>query len=287
MDILLDIGGEGRHPRAWNLNPSRVKTVGANLGAPIPRLIVGRADAIPLRNGSVRTIISERTPLTARALHEIVRVLAPGGEVVLRHAAMPGRDPHRLAKAIFGGVVRQRAVRIGSRTVQETRIRVGRLGQPDRQSRETACRPRRADRHVDASSEFATKSRRNRTSRFCAYSSILLFRRVDRLVGWAACSDPGMRDGVPGAWRTIPPGISTSSQKGATNVLACAELANVCGFARSQIRFEVPRAPVPAANGPINYGFFGQSARKLASAPLGILFANWLVDARLQPEKSP
>lgn len=155
MDIVLDIGGEGRHPRAWNLNPSRVKTVGANLGAPIPRLIVGLANAIPLRDGSVRTIISERTPLTSRALHEIARVVAPGGEVVLRHAVMPGRDPHRLATAILGGVASKRVVRIGGRTLQETRIRVDRLGQPNRQSKNTACRSQFADRHLETSSEFA------------------------------------------------------------------------------------------------------------------------------------
>ena len=141
MDILLDIGGEGRHPRAWNLNPSRVKTSGAMAGQPIPRLIVGRADAIPFGNGSIRKILSERTPLTSRALAEIARVIVPGGEVVLRHAAMPGRDPHRFAKVALRGVMRQRVRRIGDQRVHETWIRVPGLDERDGPTRVTRSTP--------------------------------------------------------------------------------------------------------------------------------------------------
>jgi hypothetical protein len=55
----LDIGGEGRHAEAWNLNPSPVKTLGPEKGLPIPRRIAGRANAIPLPDHSVDRIIVE------------------------------------------------------------------------------------------------------------------------------------------------------------------------------------------------------------------------------------
>ncbi len=95
--FVLDVGGEGRHEQAWNLNPSRVKTVGADRGAPIPRLILGRAEAIPLPADSVDLVIVERTPLRVRALREIQRIISPGGNIVLRHALPPNVDPHGVA----------------------------------------------------------------------------------------------------------------------------------------------------------------------------------------------
>src|SRR5688500_1469436 len=98
MTMVLDIGGEGRHPRAWNLNPSRVKTLGRHRGAPIPRLILGRADAIPLADGSVDRVYVERTPLRDAALREIARIIRPGGVVTLRHVVIPGRDRHGRAR---------------------------------------------------------------------------------------------------------------------------------------------------------------------------------------------
>ncbi len=66
MPITLDIGGEGRHKAAINLNRNRRKTLGAGRGEPIPQLVVGRADAIPLADKSVDYIIVERTPLSRR-----------------------------------------------------------------------------------------------------------------------------------------------------------------------------------------------------------------------------
>lgn len=122
---LLDIGGEGRYAKAWNLNPSRVKTLGPHKGTPIERHIYGRAEAIPLPDRSVRWILVERTPLREGALREIARVIMPGGAIVLRHVAAPHLDRHRAAKAILPGCVKQRMFRIGSQTVQETRFHVG------------------------------------------------------------------------------------------------------------------------------------------------------------------
>lgn len=87
---------------------------------PIPRLILGRADAIPLLNGSVDRVIAERTPLRKRALLEIRRVIAADATVILRHALPPNLDPHRLAYEILPGRIQQRIILRGSRCLQET-----------------------------------------------------------------------------------------------------------------------------------------------------------------------
>jgi len=125
MWLLLDIGGEGRYAKAWNLNPSPVKTLGPSKGAPIERHIAGRAEAIPLPDRSVRWILVERTPLRQAALKEIARVIMPGGAIVLRHVAAPNLDRHYSAKAILPGCVKQRNVRLNGQTLQETRFHLG------------------------------------------------------------------------------------------------------------------------------------------------------------------
>jgi len=139
LPLLLDIGGEGRYAKAWNLNPSRVKTLGPEKGTPIERLIYGRAEAIPLPDRSVRWILVERTPLRREALQEIARVIIPGGAIVLRHVAAPHLDRHRAAKAILPGCVKQRLLRLGGQTVQETRFHVGDFASDIRTGRQTSC----------------------------------------------------------------------------------------------------------------------------------------------------
>jgi hypothetical protein len=116
----LDVGGEGRHPQAWNLNPRATKTVGPDAGQPIPNLIVGRAEAIPLPDGSVENIVVERTPLRDQSLKEIARVAAPSARVVLRHARPPWSDPHQRAADFWGPPVGQRLCQIAGQFVQES-----------------------------------------------------------------------------------------------------------------------------------------------------------------------
>jgi len=118
--FLLDIGGEGRHAEAWNLNPSAVKTRGPDVGARIPRLILGRAQAIPLPDNSVDIIIVERTPLRMAALREIQRVIHEQGTIILRHALPPNIDPHRLARDLIPGHAEQRKIQISGQWLQET-----------------------------------------------------------------------------------------------------------------------------------------------------------------------
>jgi SAM-dependent methyltransferase len=123
--LAIDIGGEGRHIGAWNVNPSRVVTRGARRGELIPHHVPGRADAIPFPDESVDLVIVERTPLRLPGLAEIRRVIAPGGAIVLRHAVSPAGDPHRFAIQILPGFCCKfrRSSRGGS--VQETRFLVG------------------------------------------------------------------------------------------------------------------------------------------------------------------
>jgi len=120
--FVLDIGGEGRHADAWNLNPSSTKTIGPQRGNPIPRHLAGRADAIPLPDASVDEIVVERTPLTAAALREIARVIIPGGHLTLRHAMPPGIDPHAAARTYFGdeGITEQ--ILLAGARLQQTRF---------------------------------------------------------------------------------------------------------------------------------------------------------------------
>jgi ubiquinone/menaquinone biosynthesis C-methylase UbiE len=122
--LVVDIGGEGRHPTAWNLNPRRHGTLGSKRRQPIPRLIVGRADAIPLADGIVDRIIVERTPLSQAALGEIRRVLSPSGSIVLRHVVRPGTDRHARAVATLAGEVVRRTYRAFGQLLQETEIQL-------------------------------------------------------------------------------------------------------------------------------------------------------------------
>jgi hypothetical protein len=122
--IILDIGGEGRHPEAWNLNPRIRKTVGSQRGELIPLLIRGRGESIPLADGIVDALIVERTPLRVTTLTEMLRVARPMATIVLRHANAHRRDPHHLAVRMLKGIVQQRPAMIGQQAVQETVIQL-------------------------------------------------------------------------------------------------------------------------------------------------------------------
>jgi hypothetical protein len=121
--VVLDIGGEGRYPTAWNLNPRALATLGAGRGRPIPRLIRGRGESIPLADNSVDVLIVERTPLTTALLLEMRRVAKPSAIAILRHAVSPLGDPHRRALAVLKGTGRQRMTRIGRQAVRQTVVR--------------------------------------------------------------------------------------------------------------------------------------------------------------------
>ncbi|WP_164104479.1 methyltransferase domain-containing protein [Candidatus Laterigemmans baculatus] len=122
--FVLDIGGEGRHRGAWNLNPRTRRTLGPLRGQRIPRLIQGRGEHIPLPADSVDLVIVERTPLRLRALDEIRRVTKSGGWVVLRHAPAPVAHPHLPARRLLSGTFYASAARIGRQSVTQTIFRI-------------------------------------------------------------------------------------------------------------------------------------------------------------------
>jgi ubiquinone/menaquinone biosynthesis C-methylase UbiE len=124
MTITLDIGGEGRHPGALNVNLSRVKTLGTDRGGLIPNLIVARADRLPFADRSVARVIVERTPLSRQALTEIARVIAPEGTIELSHVPLPDADRHAQAVAMLPGRVERCRRQIGGQWVQETHFAI-------------------------------------------------------------------------------------------------------------------------------------------------------------------
>jgi hypothetical protein len=119
---VLDIGGEGRHSEAWNLNPRQYKTFGPQRGELIPRWIEGRGERIPLPDGTVEVVIVERTPLVPATLAEIARVASPTARIILRHVPVHHFDPHRLAVQALQGTIERGTITIGSHTLQETVI---------------------------------------------------------------------------------------------------------------------------------------------------------------------
>ena len=117
-NISLDVGGEGRYPEFWNVNPSRLKTLGCERGKPIPRWVYGRVQNIPFDDNSVQNLIVERAPLMRHGVREILRVIRPGGTVVLRHANI--MDPHEYAHSLISANVSERLVLLGKQQVRET-----------------------------------------------------------------------------------------------------------------------------------------------------------------------
>ena len=122
--VMLDIGGEGRHPEAWNLNPLAKRSLAPHRGQPIARLIQARGENIPLATHSVDLVIVERTPLRPATLREIRRIVKPGAFVLLRHADLPWLDPHRLALRMLLGAVHRSLMQIGVQRYRQTVIRL-------------------------------------------------------------------------------------------------------------------------------------------------------------------
>ena len=97
--FVVDIGGEGRHPDAWNVNPSRRKTFGLRRGQPIPRLLPGRGEAIPLPDGKADVIIVDGGPFLGAAstvqfahIADAVVLTIPSGRQQKQALALIGRE---------------------------------------------------------------------------------------------------------------------------------------------------------------------------------------------------
>lgn len=120
---LLDVGGEGRHKIAWNLNPRSLKTLGPDKGLPIPRHIFGRAERIPLPDSSVQQLLMERAPLRRVAVLEMVRVIVAGGTIILRHHCGSGYNPHAMAQEMIAAEFSVRRIVLGRLELQQTYFR--------------------------------------------------------------------------------------------------------------------------------------------------------------------
>ena len=107
--IVIDIGGEGAHKGAINLNPGLTTTTTGRPGQPIPNLVQGFAEKLPFASRSADRLIVESAPLRPGAAAEMARVIRPGGVVRLMHPSEYAAQSHK-------GVVQA----IGGRMVQST-----------------------------------------------------------------------------------------------------------------------------------------------------------------------
>jgi RHS repeat-associated protein len=113
--VSVDIGGEGAHASAINLNPQRVTSTTPS--RPIPRLVPGVGERLPLSSSTADLITVEGAPLRAGAAQEIGRVLRPTGEIRLVHPADYAAAAHpEVATAAGGTVVHQTTDAIGVTT---------------------------------------------------------------------------------------------------------------------------------------------------------------------------
>jgi len=108
--VHLDIGGEGRHARAINVNPERLTTTTGLPGRPIPNLIVGTGEALPVRAASVDKVLVENAALRPGSEREIARVLKRGGTVRLVHPSGYATRTHGLVAAAVQGRHQRRVV---------------------------------------------------------------------------------------------------------------------------------------------------------------------------------
>jgi hypothetical protein len=80
---VIDIGGEGRHAGALNVNPSKVTSTTGAAGRPIPNHVPFDGKRLPFADQSVDVIHLENAPIRPETIAEIKRVLRLGGDVRL------------------------------------------------------------------------------------------------------------------------------------------------------------------------------------------------------------
>jgi hypothetical protein len=117
--LHLDIGGEGFHPDAVNVNPSPVTTtgIGAPAGQPIPNLVqtTGENLAPHFAPGSAAVVTIENTPITPTMASQVASVTRPGGQIILQHPADAAQALHPLViQAVPGCTVDSITIGAGS-----------------------------------------------------------------------------------------------------------------------------------------------------------------------------
>ena len=103
--LHLDIGGEGRHFNAVNLNPSTHTTCLSGPQLPIPNHLQGRGESIPCSDCSVFLITIENTEITEDMTIEIKRVLDAHGIIRLIHPTGYAAEAHSYVATIVNGKV--------------------------------------------------------------------------------------------------------------------------------------------------------------------------------------
>jgi RHS repeat-associated protein len=106
--VVVDIGGEGEHDRAINVNVRTFGTMNAvELGGfirkkdtkdkRISRLVLrpNCDGGLPFRSKSVDKIFVEGSPLEKGTAAEIARIIRPGGQIELFHPVTAHGDPHQ------------------------------------------------------------------------------------------------------------------------------------------------------------------------------------------------
>lgn len=127
--VDLDIGGEGRYPGAFNVNPAHMQSYNPDtltdvggIGL-IPNRLPGSVDDIPLPSGTVGRLTLESTPILPGAGAEINRVLSPGGTATLKSGFDPSnpKTHHQPVIDAVGGDVSQTTDALGIVTTTITK----------------------------------------------------------------------------------------------------------------------------------------------------------------------
>jgi RHS repeat-associated protein len=85
--VRVDIGGEGHNAGATNVNRSKTRSNpgpnGEPAGSPIPDLVLGRGERLPIKTGSADEVFVENVPMSDGILDEAGRITRPGGKIHL------------------------------------------------------------------------------------------------------------------------------------------------------------------------------------------------------------
>jgi len=104
--VVIDVGGEGAHRGAINLNPNLTTSTTGAPGRPIPNLVLGVGERLPFASHSADTLIVESAPVRAGSAQELARVIRPGGTIRLVHPSDYARAAHQsVIDAVVGTVM--------------------------------------------------------------------------------------------------------------------------------------------------------------------------------------
>jgi hypothetical protein len=92
--LILDVGGEGAHKGAVNVNPGTLTSTTGKPGRLIPNRVEGVTEKIPFPSGSAAVVIVENAPIRPGAAAELARVVGKGGTIKLTHPSDYAKQAH-------------------------------------------------------------------------------------------------------------------------------------------------------------------------------------------------